>query len=85
MLPLPLCRTVQPMVGVVSVDVEACGFQAKRSLSGENCQLRVLAINIKRPGRNLDTEPAIFGIEPALLGGIVGIALPGGGEGLAVG
>mgnify|MGYP007128769547 CR=1 FL=1 len=70
---------------VVSVDVEDnVGFRQNDAIGGE-LPVAGIAINIERPGRNLDTEPAIFGIEPALLGGIVGIALPGGGEGLAIG
>ena len=69
---------------VVSVDVEDnVGFRQNDAVGGE-LPVAGIAINIERPGRNMDTEPAVFGIELALLGGIVGIALPNGGEGLAI-
>ena len=72
-------------LAVVSVDVEDnVGFRQNDAVGGE-LPVSGIAINIERPGRNLDTEPAVFGIEPALLGGIVGIALPSSGEGLAIG
>ena len=68
-------------VGVAENDV---GFGQYGAVGGE-LPVAGVAFDVELPIGDLDAEAAFFGVEAALAGGVVGIALPGGGEGLAVG